>query len=146
MNTEIMDPSVFSMDALNIPPHATQSEWEGIHRTIMLCRKASRTWLRQSRDYAAERWGADYVADVEIQMELALGLPQPDPKPALNPADKSSAIVTIEGISQSFSLWQRKMSAEIERWDKVRLAKALELIEPIEKQAARIRELLNARK
>jgi hypothetical protein len=87
----------------------------------------------------------DYVAEAEMQMELSLGLPDPKPeKPALNPEDKSRAIVTIEGICQSFALWQRKMAPEIERWDRDRLTKALALVEPIEAQAKRIRELLEA--
>jgi hypothetical protein len=99
--------------------------------------------LRKSRAFAAEKWGAEFVAEQEIQMEMDLGLPEPKDKPQpLNPEDKSRAIVTIEGISQSFALWQRKMAPEIERWDRVRLIKALALIEPIEAQARRIRERL----
>ena len=136
-------PTTFALDALNLPPHLTEEAWGGIHRTILLCRASSRLWLRQSRDYASTRWGVDYVAEAEMQMELALGLPEPKPeKPALNPEDKSRAIVTIEGICQSFALWQRKMAPEIERWDRERLTKALALVEPIEAQAKRIRELL----
>ena len=135
--------TTFAPDALNLPPQLTEEEWLPYHRTILLCRASSRLWLRQSRDYASTRWGVDYVAEAEMQMELALGLPEPKPeKPALNPEDKSRAIVTIEGICQSFALWQRKMAPEIERWDRDRLTKALALVEPIEAQAKRIRELL----
>jgi hypothetical protein len=138
-------PTTFAPDALNIPPDITEDAWADMHRTILLCRASSRLWLRQSRDYASTRWGVDYVAEAEMQMELALGLPEPKPaKPALNPEDKSRAIVTIEGICQSFALWQRKMAPEIERWDRERLTKALSLVEPIEAQAKRIRELLDA--
>ena len=144
MNASIIDPSTFKPDSLTIPPEATQEQWQDIHRTILLCRKASRVWLKQSRDFAAERWGAEYVATAEEQMELALGLPEPVEKPQLNPADKSKAIVTIEGICQMFDLWQRKMRDEIEQWDRPRLEKALALVEPIEAQAKRIRELLDA--
>jgi hypothetical protein len=46
-------------------------------------------------------------------------------------------------LSQSFILWQRKMSDEIPQWDKDRLNRALELLEPMEKEAKRVRELLN---
>jgi hypothetical protein len=136
--------TTFAPDALHIPPDITEEGWAEMHRTILLCRASSRLWLRQSREFATNRWGVEYVADAEIQMELALGLPEPKPKkPDLNPEDKSSSIVTIEGISQSFALWQRKMAPEIERWDRERLTKALQLVEPIEAQAKRIRELLN---
>lgn len=138
----IIPPHLFGKDGLTIPPAATQDEWQDIHRTILLCRKASKAWLKQSRDFAVSKWGAEYVAECEEQMELALGLPIPADKPQLNPADKSRAIVTIEGIAQSFALWQRKMASEIERWDRPRLEKALALVEPIEAQAKRIRELL----
>lgn len=139
----LTETNTFAPDALNIPKDINEDDWADMHRTILLCRASSRLWLRQSRDYASERWGVDYVAEAEMQMELSLGLPEPKPdKPALNPEDKSRAIVTIEGICQSFVLWQRKMAPEIERWDRDRLAKALALVEPIEAQAKRIRELL----
>ena len=140
----ITESTTFAPDALNIPADITGEAWADIHRTILLCRASSRLWLRQSRDYASTRWGVEYVAEAEMQMDLALGLPEPKPeKPALNPEDKSRAIVTIEGICQSFALWQRKMAPEIERWDRERLTKALALVEPIEAQAKRIRELLD---
>lgn len=138
----IIDANTFAPDKVTIPLDATQEQWADIHRSIVLCRKASAAWLRQSRSFGVERWGAEYVAEQEVQMELSLGLPEPAVKPELNPSDKSRAIVTIEGISQSFVLWQRKMGDEIEGWDRTRLEKALELVGPIEKQARRMRELL----
>lgn len=130
MNTTIIDPKTFTSDKVVIPEAATQDEWAAIHRTILLCRTASRAWLRQSRAYAEARWGAEYVAEAEEQMELALGLPAPEPKPTLNPDDKSRAIVTIEGVAQQFTLWHRKMAPEIAKWDKERLMKAAELLKP----------------
>jgi hypothetical protein len=142
MNT-VIDPSTFAPDKLTIPAEASQEEWASIHRTVILCRKASAAWLKQSRAFAVERWGVEFVAEQEVQMELSLGLPEPEPKPELNPNDKSKAIVTIEGITQSFVLWQRKMGSEIETWDRARLEKARDLLEPMESQARRIRQLLN---
>ena len=50
-------------------------------------------------------------------------------KSGLNPKDKSYGIVTIEGMSMSFELWQRKMRDEIARWDKRRIERAIELVE-----------------
>lgn len=132
----------YKPDTIEFSQDISRDEWATIHRNILLARHASRKWVRQSREFAEARWGAEYVADVEVQAEFAFNLPAPQEKPKLNPDDKSKAIVTIEGISQSFSLWSRKMSDQIEKWDKVRLEKALELIEPMEKQAKRIRELL----
>ena len=141
----IIDPSIYSADKVTIPDDSTQEQWASIHANIMLCRKASRSWLKQSREWAESKWGADYVADAETQMELALGLPTPDPtpKPDLNPGDKSKAIVTIEGVSQQFNLWLRKMDSQIDSWDRPRIEKALSLIEPIEAQAKRLRGMLD---
>ena len=132
----------YKPDTIEFKPDITRDDWAEIHRNILLARHASRTWLKQSRQFAEQRWGAECVAEVEVQAELALGLPAPIEKPKLNPDDKSKAIVTIEGISQLFSMWSRKMSDQIESWDKVRLEKALELLEPMEQQAKRIRNLL----
>jgi len=140
----IIDPSTFATNGVTIAADATQDQWADIHRTILLCRSTSRLWLKQSREFAATKWGADYVAEVEIQLELALGLPQPEPKPDINPADKAKGIVTIEGITQQFALWSRKMQPEIVNWDRVRLQRALDLLEPMEKQAQEIRARLSA--
>lgn len=142
--TNIIDPSTFALDRVTIPTGATQEQWADIHRTALLCRKASRMWVKQSREWASERWGPDYVAEIELQMELSLGLPQPEPKPDINPSDKSKGIVTIEGITQQFALWSRKMQPEIAKWDAVKLKRALELLEPMERQAQEIRARLNA--
>lgn len=140
----IIDPTTFALDKVNIPSDATQEQWQEIHRTILLCRKASRAWIKQSREWAAEKWGVDYVAECEEQMELALGLPPVDAtQTSINPADKTKAIVTIEAVSQMFSLWHRRMDAEINTWDQPRIEKALKLIEPIEAQAKRLRGMLN---
>jgi hypothetical protein len=142
MHTDNNQLVTYNPKQIDFKPGIGRDEWAEIHRNILLARHASRAWLKQSREFAEKQWGAEYVGQVEIQCELALGLPQPAEKPKLNPADKSKAIITIEGISQSFSMWSRKMRDEIETWEKARLQKALELLEPMEKQARRIRELL----
>jgi hypothetical protein len=136
--------SIFTPNGFKIDPDTTPEAWKEHHRKIMFCRAFSRQILRESRMFATEKWGVDFVAESEIQMELALGLPEPKPeKPTLNPKDKSR-VITIEGINQSFTFWNRRMAPEIEKWDKERLSKALALLEPIEAQTKRIRELLEA--
>jgi len=139
---QLIDATMFTLHALNLPTTLTPAEWTDIHRDILTCKKAASKWLTQSRDYGTSRWGIEFTADTEAQLELDLGLALPEAKPALNPADKTKAIVTIEGLSQSFILWQRKMSDEIQGWDKDRLNRALELLEPMEREAKRVRELL----
>jgi len=139
---QLIDTTMLTLADLILPETLTQKEWEHAHTQLIICKKAANKWLGQSRDYSTERWGLEYTADKEYQLELELGISLPEPKPALNPADKTKAIVTIEGLSQSFILWQRKMSDEIPQWDKDRLNRALELLEPMEKEAKRVRELL----
>ena len=139
---QLIDTTMFTLHALNLPDTLTPAEWTAIHRDILVCKKAATKWLQQSRDYSTGRWGVEFCADTEAQLELDLGLNLPDAKPALNPQDKSRAIVTIEGISQKFILWQRKMDEEVTTWDSARLNAALNLLEPMEKEAQRLRNLL----
>jgi hypothetical protein len=138
----IIDTNMLGLKELSIPTDTTQEQWAEIHRSLLVCKKSAAKWLSQSRSFASDRWGVDYVAETEVQLELSLGLPEPVKPEPLNPADKSKAIVTIEGVHQSFVLWQRKMSGEVETWDRDRLNRALELLTPMEQQAKRIRELL----
>ena len=143
MSTNIIDATTFGPDGLTIPAEATQCEWSLIHRSIMLCGKAHKAWLKQSRAFATARWGEEFLAETEVQLELVLGIDAPKETPRLNPADKSSAIVTIEGISQQFALWHRKMDTEIASWDRAKVEKALGLLEPIEREATRLRSMLS---
>jgi hypothetical protein len=103
-------------------------------------------WLKASREYGEKHFGLDFVAETEVQMEFTLGIEVNDKDESSNAKDKSKAIVTIEGITQSFKLWQRKIKDDIDNWDKDRLGRALALLEPIEAQARAIRERINADK
>jgi hypothetical protein len=139
---QIIDTTMFTLHALNLPETLTPAEWTNIHKDILVCKRAASKWLSQSRDYSTTRWGMEFTADTEAQLELDLGLTLTEEKPTLNPDDKTKAIVTIEGLSQKFTVWERKMSDDIGKWDKARLERALELLTPMETTAARIRQLL----
>jgi hypothetical protein len=139
---QIIDTTMFTLHALNLPETLTPAEWTDIHKDILVCKRAASKWLSQSRDYSTARWGMEFTADTEAQLELDLGLTLADEKPTLNPDDKTKAIVTIEGLSQKFTVWERKMSDDIGKWDRDRLERALELLTPMETTAARIRQLL----
>jgi hypothetical protein len=139
---QLIDPQQFTLKSVTIPTSATKEEWFDIHRQILLCKKASSAWIKQSRDYATGKWGVEFVADSEVQIELDLGLTLQDEPPRVNPDDKSIGLVTIEGISQRFSMWSRKVDSEIRTWDKAQLTRALDLLAPIEKKAAEIRGML----
>jgi hypothetical protein len=139
---QLIDTTMFTLNALNLPDTLTPAEWTNIHKDILVCKRAASKWLSQSRDYSTARWGMEFCADTEAQLELDLGLTLTEEKPTLNPDDKTKAIVTIEGLSQKFTVWERKMSDDIGKWDKARLERALELLTPMETTAARIRGLL----
>jgi hypothetical protein len=139
---QLIDTTMFTLNALNLPDTLTPAEWTNIHKDILVCKRAASKWLSQSRDYSTARWGMEFCADTEAQLELDLGLTLTEEKPTLNPDDKTKAIVTIEGLSQKFTVWERKMSDDIGKWDKARLERALELLTPMEATAARIRGLL----
>jgi hypothetical protein len=139
---QLIDQAMFTLEALNLPDTLTPSEWTAIHKDILVCKRAAAKWLAQSRDYSTARWGVEFTADTEAQLELDLGLAMTEERPALNPSDKSKGIVTIEGLSQKFAVWERKMHDDIDKWDRERLNRALELLTPMEATAARIRGLL----
>jgi hypothetical protein len=131
---------------LVIPDDATPEQWADIHGSIMLAKRMAGKWLKASREYGEKHFGLDFVAETEVQMEFTLGIEVNDKDESSNAKDKSKAIVTIEGITQSFKLWQRKIKDDIDNWDKDRLGRALALLEPIEAQARAIRERINADK
>jgi hypothetical protein len=139
---QLIDQAMFTLSGLNLPDNLTPAEWTALHRDILVCKKAAAKWVTESRNYSTSRWGQDFTIDTEIQLEMDLGLAMAEPAPSLNPPDKSRGIVTIEGLSQKFELWSRKMEDEIDTWDADRLNRALELLQPFEKQAAKIRQLL----
>ena len=134
--------AVLTMEGLTIPDATTQSDWAEIHRNIILCKRSATKWLTQSRKWAAERWGIDYVADTEVQLELSLGLPMPEDRPTINPSDKSTALVTIEGISQSFTMWQRKVKPEMGAWSREQAKRAVDLLAPLAEQYADLKRML----
>ena len=135
--------NLFTLDGLKIPDNTDQATWAEIHKDILKCKAAASTWLNQSRKFAIGKWGVEYAAEAEAQLELKLGLPQPEEKPKLNPDDKSRALVTIEGISQSFSLWKRKMASEIPYWSRDQKERALDLLEPLAQQYKEIKQSLD---
>ena len=148
MSTTLIDtppPFVLNKDgSMTIAAGATQEDWLALHSRLIHAKRYAASWIKQSREYATGQWGIEFVADAEVQMELGLGIGTSDKPPGLNAPDKSKAIVTIEGIHQSFVLWERKMHDEVETWDKDKLTRALDLLEPMERQAKRVRELLGA--
>jgi hypothetical protein len=137
------------MNTLDIIPNTpllshdmTQEQWTDTHQRILMAKRYAGKWLSESRKIGTKLFGLDYVAEVEVQLELSLGLPDKEESKQLNANDKSRAIVTIEGIAQSFSMWQRKVASDIEAWDRDKITKALDLLSPIEEQIRKLRDKL----
>ena len=90
------------------------------------------------REYGEKQYGEEFVDDTEekidSQIDLDLGLPPSDEtaKPQLNAGlGKGTAIVTIEGVHQLFSIWRRKMDSAIGEWNTQDRKKACELLRPM---------------
>jgi hypothetical protein len=135
---------IFNIKGVAIPEESSKQDWAEIHRTIILCCIAASRWKKQSRLFSSTKWDLAFAADTEVQIEMDLGVEFPEEKPRLNPADKSTGITTIEATNASFIAWERKMHDEIPTWDDIKLRRALELLEPMEKKAAEIRQLISA--
>ena len=140
---QIIDPKTFSIERVEIPQNATQDEWAKLHKAILLCKRASSRWLKQSRDFATQQWGIEFVAETEVQIEMDLGLTLPPEQATINAKDKSTAFVTMEGISMRYELWFRKVADDIPKWDQSQIKRALELMEPIERKAQELRNMLS---
>lgn len=126
---------LISKEGLVIPPDTDKENWWVIHKAVLLAKNLGinlrKKWLKASTDFGLEHFGMKYVSEIEIQLEMKLGYsPREKPK-GLNPSDKSIGVVTIQGISQSFNLWHRKMKNEIETWEKVNLDQAIRLLYPM---------------
>lgn len=92
--------------------------------------------MRQWREYGQKNYGEEFVEDtikqIDGQLALALGLPPESEtkKPDLNAGlGKGTAIVTIEGIRQSWDIWRRKVA--VEKWNSMDRKKACELLRPM---------------
>jgi hypothetical protein len=142
--SETKNPFIESILTALASQKLTKEEWFSIHAQCVAAKHLGSKLVKHSRETATSAWGVEFVADSEIQIEMDLGVQFFDEKPKLNPADKSTGIVTIEATHASFLVWERKMHDEIPTWDQVRLRKALELLEPMERKAAEIRQLITA--
>jgi hypothetical protein len=76
------------------------------------------------------KWG-DYRRRIEQWRRLRFQRgwnKRPRRDDSMNPLDKSRGIVTIEGLSQKFDMWARKMFPEIVGWDDANLTRLHSLL------------------
>lgn len=140
-------PPIFHLDAegnLTIPDGTNRQAWEAGHTAIVRYAKCSRRWLAASREYGLANFGEEAVSATESQalLDLGIALPPPASKPDVNGEGKARGLTTIEGVSQSFAIWQRTVERLIPKWTATQIRQALTYIEPIEAEAKRLRALL----
>jgi hypothetical protein len=139
---------LLSKEGLMIPANTTKKDWVGIHNSVLLAHKIGinlrNKWIKQSRIFGAEKYGLDFLAETEVQIEIELGYDPTRKTKGMNPSDKSQGIVSIEGITQSFKLWHRKIKDEIETWEEARLDRAIELLEPMAATYAKLKAKRNS--
>jgi hypothetical protein len=135
---ELAPTGYFRPDGLVLPKVMSGQEVFEVGYEIKLRKRCSSLWLRQWREYVDKQYGEEFTQDTEqqidIQVDLALGLPSTEEtaKPKLNEGlGKGTAIVTIEGLHQGFSIWRRKMDTSIPKWTTQDRKKACELLRPM---------------
>jgi hypothetical protein len=131
---ELTPAGYFRPDGLVLPEVLSGQEYFEVGYRIKIAKKCSSLWMRQWREYGQNQYGEEFVEDTEKQIDdqlvLALGLPPEEAKPNLNEGlGKGTAIVTIEGIRQSFDIWRRKVA--VDRWNSADSKKACEILRPI---------------
>jgi hypothetical protein len=112
-------------------PKLTTAEWTEIHSKCVAAKYLGTKLLKHSRDAGINRFGMEFVADTEVQLEMSLGLSAPEERPELNPDDKSVALVTLESTYTSFLTWKRKMGTKIEAWSPEQKKRAVSLLKPM---------------
>jgi hypothetical protein len=135
---ELTPAGYFRPDGLVLPEVMSGQEYFEVGYRILVAKKCSSVWMRQWREYGQSNYGEEFVEDteaqIEAQLELAMGLPpsEESAKPKLNEGlGKGTAIVTIEGLHQGFSIWRRKMDTSIPKWTTQDRKKACELLRPM---------------
>jgi len=134
MSNELTPAAYFRPDGLVLPEVLSGQEFFEVGYRIKVAKKCASIWMRQWREYGSRIYEKGFVADTEKQIDqqlaLELGMPAEEEKPKLNEGlGKGTAIVTIEGIRQSFDLWRRKVA--VDRWDSKDRKQAAELLRPM---------------
>ena len=127
---------------LSFPPDMPQQHWAEAHTYLVAVKRKAKALILESYEFGAAKYGQEVAGRVHEQAELALGFPKKAAKADVNGEGKAKGFVSIEGISQSFDIWNRTVAHLIPTWDRDRLKRALELLEPMEAQAKAIRARL----
>jgi hypothetical protein len=136
MSNELTPNGYFRPDGLVLPEVLSGQEFYDVGYKIRVAKKCASLWMTHWREYGAKQYGEEFVEDTEAQidkqLDLELGLPAEAKKPMLNDGlGKGTAIITIEGLYQGFSIWRRKMNDSIPKWNSEDRKKACELLRPM---------------
>ena len=142
--TDINNPLINGLIADLNNPSLSKEDWFQLHAKCVAAKHLGSKLVKFSRDRATSEWGVEFVADSEVQIEMDLGITFPEEKPRLNPADKSTGIVTIEATNASFLAWERKMHEERRGWDIERKRKLWELLKPMVEVGLEIKQEIGA--
>ena len=129
--TDIKNPLISGIISDLANPNLSKEDWFQLHAKCVAAKHLGSKLVKFSRDRATSEWGVEFVADSEVQIEMDLGVTFAEEKPRLNPADKSTGIVTIEATNASFLAWERKMHDERKGWDVERKRKLWQLLKPM---------------
>jgi hypothetical protein len=142
--TDTNNPLISGLIADLNNPNLSKEDWFQLHAKCVAAKHLGSKLVKFSRDRATSEWGVEFVADSEVQIEMDLGITFHEEKPRLNPADKSTGIVTIEATNASFLAWERKMHDERRGWDVERKRKLWELLKPMVEVGLEIKQEIGA--
>ena len=112
---------------LTIPENVGKGEWTEFHSRLIKCKRSMASWVRDSRRYASGRWGSEFVAAAEQQMELALGI-EPPAEQAEKPQHKDD-IAFAASIAKRITRWDM---SDIDEWNAAKIDLVLVELKPVE--------------
>ena len=123
---------------IDLSDSITQEGWAEIHQRILACKRHAGKWASKSRKFAANKWGIDFVAESEAQMELALGI---EGKAEPEQCDEPREVLAANGLVRAYERGYGK-DTNLAGWDTARAGRVLELMGPIEGFLVRLRGIV----
>lgn len=128
---------------LIIPEDLTRTEFYEAYRRSRRFKSWVKAWTRRLEKFGIETYGLEEMRGMYEQLGMELGDDQTKPEGiSVNASDKSSAIITIEGVAQQFGIWERRMRREIPNWTVESITKAIQILEPIDAKLRELRQML----
>lgn len=128
---------------LIIPEDLTRPEFYEAYRRARRYKSWVKAWTRRLEEFGLAAYGLEEMQGMYEQLGMELGDDQTKPEGiSVNASDKSTAIITIEGVAQQFVMWERKMSGKIPDWSAETLKRAIDILEPIDAKLRELRQML----